>query len=96
MGLRECTIVALLISLCPRNRALTPLTVVMVDIDNFKEYHDRHGHLAGDAARIEIARALNDCAQRSGDLLAQADEALYAAKQAGKDRASAYDSKVEK
>ncbi len=49
-----------------------PLSLLMIDIDHFKGFNDRHGHLAGDAALRAVARALldhlrpNDMAARFG------------------------------
>lgn len=44
------------------------LGLVLVDVDHFKAYNDRHGHLAGDAALRAVARALEDAA-RERDLV---------------------------
>jgi diguanylate cyclase (GGDEF)-like protein len=33
-------------------------SVVMADVDHFKQYNDTHGHLAGDAALVKIAEIL--------------------------------------
>jgi len=38
-------------------RARVPLAVLMVDIDDFKQYNDAHGHPAGDAMLRDVARA---------------------------------------
>ncbi len=47
-----------------------PLTVLMMDIDNFKAYNDTHGHLKGDGLLQEIATHLREQV-RSADLLAR-------------------------
>lgn len=36
------------------------LTLMMIDIDNFKELNDRYGHLAGDSVLREVARLLRE------------------------------------
>jgi diguanylate cyclase (GGDEF)-like protein len=50
--------------------AETPLVVVMLDFDNFKEFNDTHGHPAGDRLLKETAAAWRDQI-RGGDLLAR-------------------------
>lgn len=45
-----------------------PLTVLAIDIDEFKRVNDAHGHSAGDRVLREVARACAD-ALRDGDLL---------------------------
>lgn len=52
-------------------RALEPLSVLMVDVDNFKRFNDTFGHPVGDAALIAVARALSNCLHRAGDVLAR-------------------------
>ena len=47
-----------------------PVSVVMVDIDRFKQLNDVHGHLTGDAVLRGVARALDD-ARRTTDVLAR-------------------------
>lgn len=37
-----------------------PACLIMVDIDNFKEVNDRHGHVAGDRVLVELARVMTD------------------------------------
>ena len=49
-----------------------PFTLLMLDVDHFKEYNDAYGHLAGDAALARVATILKestrdvDCAARYG------------------------------
>jgi diguanylate cyclase (GGDEF)-like protein len=51
-------------------RARTPLSVLMVDLDDFKGVNDEHGHQAGDRVLRAIAGALRD-AVRGGDVVAR-------------------------
>jgi diguanylate cyclase (GGDEF)-like protein len=47
-----------------QNRALS---LLLVDVDDFKRYNDRFGHLAGDAALARIAAALRKACRREID-----------------------------
>ncbi len=47
------------------------LAVLMVDIDNFKQYNDRHGRAAGDECLCRVAEALASCLKRSSDVAAR-------------------------
>jgi len=48
-----------------------PLSLVIVDIDFFKQYNDRYGHPQGDACLKEVARVLDRAAARTRDLCAR-------------------------
>ena len=138
-------------------RESDPISVMMIDIDNFKSFNDTFGHLVGDEVLCAVARALSNAVRqerdtlarfggeefsvilpstdrdaaratadrlvaavravtvrqaadwplsvsigtagwhagdepiKSGEALARADQALYVAKKAGKDRAAAYE-----
>ena len=52
-------------------RGLLPISVVMIDLDNFKQFNDTYGHLVGDAALCAVARALSAALHRPGDVLAR-------------------------
>jgi len=52
-------------------RAQAPLACVMLDIDHFKLFNDRYGHLQGDACLRQIARCLVTAVRRAGDLVAR-------------------------
>jgi diguanylate cyclase (GGDEF)-like protein len=52
-----------------RNRA--SLAVLMIDVDHFKRYNDRYGHLAGDECLRTVAHAIQRGLRRSGDLAAR-------------------------
>ncbi len=52
-------------------RSSEPLSLVMIDVNNFKEYNDNFGHQAGDTCLTRIAQTLRKKARRPGDLVAR-------------------------
>ncbi len=48
-----------------------PLSLVMLDIDGFKDYNDAHGHQAGDECLKQVAGAISRALNRPGDLVAR-------------------------
>jgi diguanylate cyclase (GGDEF)-like protein len=42
------------------DREHAPLSVLMFDVDHFKNINDTHGHVAGDVVLIEVARRLRE------------------------------------
>ncbi|ENM5888276.1 diguanylate cyclase [Vibrio mimicus] len=52
-------------------RQSEPLTVVMVDIDEFKKFNDHFGHIAGDECIRKIAHTLRSITKRPADLAAR-------------------------
>jgi diguanylate cyclase (GGDEF)-like protein len=56
------------------NRAIRtqePLSLLLIDIDYFKNLNDRYGHRYGDQCLVEVAAALQSTLPRAGDLLAR-------------------------
>jgi two-component system, sensor histidine kinase LadS len=51
------------------HEAGTPLSLMMIDIDHFKEVNDRYGHIAGDQVLKHIAELLHSCGRRNNDHL---------------------------
>ncbi len=51
-------------------RYATPLALLMVDLDHFKDINDTHGHLVGDEALREVARLLQS-GVRNVDIVAR-------------------------
>ena len=45
-----------------------PMTLLMFDVDNFKAFNDRHGHLKGDRALVAVAEILRS-AMRESDMV---------------------------
>jgi diguanylate cyclase (GGDEF)-like protein/PAS domain S-box-containing protein len=52
-----------------RNRQ--PLSLVMLDIDYFKQYNDHYGHIQGDSCLRRVGTALDSAATRPRDFLAR-------------------------
>ncbi len=54
---------------CRRER--TPLSLIMLDVDFFKQYNDAYGHLEGDHCLQKVAAVIRLCAKRPADLTAR-------------------------
>jgi diguanylate cyclase (GGDEF)-like protein/PAS domain S-box-containing protein len=68
------------------------LSIFMIDIDHFKGYNDRYGHLAGDACLCDVARALGGAFMRVSDFIARygGEEFVVLAAGMTNDQASRY------
>jgi len=52
-------------------RTHQPISLLMLDIDHFKQYNDSHGHLAGDEVLRTVAQTLMESFRRPRDLTAR-------------------------
>ncbi len=59
------------IEMARSRRSGMPLSLLVVDIDCFKDYNDHYGHQAGDDCLRLVARCLQGTFRRSADLLAR-------------------------
>ena len=50
-------------------RQSIPLSLIMLDVDFFKDYNDRYGHPAGDKALISVVKALKSQLHRPTDVV---------------------------
>ena len=41
-----------------------PLSLMLLDIDNFKQYNDKYGHLEGDNVLASLGKVIRDCLRR--------------------------------
>lgn len=60
---------ALTASLARAQRFNLGFTLLILDIDFFKQYNDSLGHPAGDKCLVDIAKMLTDCFQRETDIV---------------------------
>jgi len=47
------------------------LALIVIDVDHFKAYNDRHGHPAGDACLRSVVQAIGSCLRKPGDFIAR-------------------------
>jgi diguanylate cyclase (GGDEF)-like protein len=52
-------------------RLQQPLSLILADVDEFKRYNDRYGHLAGDDCLKQIAQSISLALKRPTDLVAR-------------------------
>jgi diguanylate cyclase (GGDEF)-like protein len=52
-------------------RVTMPVSIILMDIDLFKQFNDRYGHQKGDTCLIQIAQALSKIIVRKTDLIAR-------------------------
>jgi diguanylate cyclase (GGDEF)-like protein/PAS domain S-box-containing protein len=52
-------------------RSHQPLSLIMLDIDFFKQYNDHYGHVQGDECLKRVGRALSSIPIRASDLIAR-------------------------
>lgn len=52
-------------------RSGEPLALLMIDVDHFKDFNDRHGHQSGDEALRSVAHVIDSNIRRPADLAAR-------------------------
>lgn len=52
-------------------REKLPLSLILCDIDYFKQYNDTYGHLVGDFCLQKVAQTISDVVKRPADLVAR-------------------------
>jgi len=52
-------------------REKEPLSMLMIDVDNFKHYNDRYGHMQGDVLLQTIGEIFKQTVKRAGDFVAR-------------------------
>jgi diguanylate cyclase (GGDEF)-like protein len=52
-------------------RSTAPLSLILADIDHFKQFNDSYGHPAGDRCLRDVATLLDGIVQRAGDQVAR-------------------------
>jgi diguanylate cyclase (GGDEF)-like protein len=65
------------------------LSLIMLDVDFFKQFNDRYGHVAGDVVLSSVGRVLSEQASRSADVAARYGGEEFAVILPGTDNAGA-------
>jgi len=52
-------------------RSQSHLSVILIDVDYFKEYNDNYGHLEGDKCLQQVAQTLKNTLYRTTDFIAR-------------------------
>lgn len=52
-------------------RASSPISIIVIDIDNFKKFNDKYGHQAGDECLKCVAKKIEQTLRRKNDLVAR-------------------------
>jgi len=47
------------------------LSLILCDVDAFKQYNDHYGHQAGDQCLKQVAAAIQTCCRRTADIVAR-------------------------
>jgi diguanylate cyclase (GGDEF)-like protein len=71
-------------------RFKTPVSLILLDIDHFKQFNDTYGHHAGDECLKNVAAALRETIHRPTDLLARYGGEEFAIVLGGTDSAGAF------
>lgn len=54
------------------------ISLVICDVDDFKQYNDLLGHYAGDECLVQIAQSISDVCKRSSDITCRYDKEKFA------------------
>lgn len=49
----------------------TPISIILLDIDYFKKFNDKFGHVKGDMALKQVAKTIQSCIYRPADMVAR-------------------------
>jgi len=71
-------------------RSGSPLSLIIADIDNFKQFNDANGHQAGDRCLRDVATLMDSIVQRAGDQVARYGGEEFAAMLPETDAEGAY------